>query len=59
MDKVHHLLAPAITDKGLGNNKGIGVIKENPANVNYKGKCNKNLNINSNTMNKGHHFERP
>ena len=36
MDKVHHLLASAITDKGLGNTKGRGVIKENPANVNIR-----------------------
>ena len=51
MDKGHHLLATAITDKGLGNAKGRGVIKLNPANDNYMGKHNINSNNNSNKPN--------
>ena len=51
MDKGHHLLATAITYKGLDNTKGRGAIKDNPANDNYKGKYNINSNNNSNKPN--------
>ena len=38
------MLATAITDKGLANAKGMGVIDMKPANDNYKGKCKTNSN---------------
>ena len=50
---MNHLMAPPSNDKGRGNNKGRGVIKENPApaNADYKGVNNINSNNNSNKPN--------